>query len=137
MGGIRRTPSPPPSSGDPRRDVRQRSPCSFNVQLRKEQMDCFPEPGPPSAPLMNRWRRLPSSWHLPWRVRKTLLRKVPLLSGQGLHTDGHSLLPMTAHSSKGVLDSGLGSGPVRLQEPSMAADQALLEEQRAAVASRK
>lgn len=56
---------------------------------------------------------------------------------QGLHTDGYSPLPMTAHSSKGVLGSGLGPEPVRLQEPSIAADQALLEDERAAVASGK
>lgn len=56
---------------------------------------------------------------------------------KGLHTDGFSLLPMTVHSSKGVLGSGLESEPVHLQEPSMAADQALLEEERAAVASGK
>lgn len=53
---------------------------------------------------------------------------------KGIHTDGYSLFPMTAHSSKG---SGLGSEPVHLQEPSLAADQALLEEERAAVASGK
>ena len=39
---------------------------------------------------------------------------------KGLHTDGFSLLPMTVHSSKGVLGSGLESEPVHLQEPSMA-----------------
>lgn len=56
---------------------------------------------------------------------------------KGLYADGFSLLPMTVHSSKGVLGSGLESEPVHLQEPSMAADQALLEEERAAVASGK
>lgn len=52
-GGGGRTLSPPPSSGGPRSGVQQQDPCSFNVQLRKEQMGCCPRSGPLSAPLMS------------------------------------------------------------------------------------